>query len=332
MVKWRKGPRGGLFYIHPSGRKVYARQRRGENGAYEVDDDEVEALSAYEADKMVYDTVTVSSQRIDDGSCGPSKCLPLTVEDLYKARPPVVVVLAPNPPGRKARKSAGMSNEIIPVTLCKPCVAPRVVWRHHLHDRVFEEQDILMAVSHGSLGIGPAVYAVTPDSMYIEKFSSDMHTFLEGFVGAGREDGEVLFKGIMTVLARLAHRGVFCTDMKPANAVVRLDAYKSITDVRLIDFDHDSCGFSHHALSPEVLLFVMTFHFYLHVLHMETISAARTRVMELMRSTLLSSLLKLKQKQSELEVALEKNREDFIHYFDRAYSAVDVVKTLAETT
>ena len=260
--------------------------------------------------------------------CPKSKkpCRVLKVKDLERERPPVYVVEM----DKSQRRRRGRTNEVRSVAICMPCWAPKTVWRRPLYPGVhMSEQDITRVVKLGQLDIGPPVYAVDADAVYMQEYDGDLRDYL---IWTHRKEdlgGREIAEEIMRLVEQVALNDLVCTDMKPRNAVVLVDRKSGrVHKLRLIDFDSDFCfPITKGASRRKAVWFVMTFHFFLHVRHLHITSATKTRMQKHMRRVLADRVDDMDK--DELGVVLRQHGQDFKHYFGQTYTVDHVRRMLS---
>lgn len=167
-------------------------------------------------------------------------CEPLTLDSVRQERPPLKVYEVK---GLWATERSGSFNTTVPVALCTTsCQTPLVVYRRNGSGEI-GKSEVIRTISFGEKGIGPDVYAVTKDALFLRMYTTDLARFFYNAQGKYSEDSpnnKERAKRIASMLVRLCKKcgnlGYMLGDIKPANVVMDVQGNR-VVDMRFIDFD-----------------------------------------------------------------------------------------------
>lgn len=244
-------------------------------------------------------------------------CSPITLEDVGKKRPPLVVKVGD-------LIAEGGYNTVEFASVCDRCTTEhKLAVRHGLH--ALEESEIVMAITMGQMNIGPRIYGFDRRRLIMEAYDTNLQTFLDSH--SNTSNIRDMVRMLRDIINRVAALGYLLVDIKPLNIVLNDQA--TVTEMRLIDFDPQftiRLG-SEKAENPVVqrvyaflmIYFVFLFNFELGTKHTE-------RAKQWMRemSTVVSAMFKELQETPTAPELFDELFDDYLyrmckHYFPHMY-------------
>lgn len=277
------------------------------------------------------------------------RCKPLAFNDLINPRPAIQVY-----PSKDQYEARGGYNKVSSVVICSPCYAPEALWRRALSKKKAppkseRDREIMLSVVMGENNIGPPIFAVSKDAIFMQRFTCDVADLFHDYRPSARSLA-TMTNALVRLVKRVSDMGIILYDLKPENSVVKVQPIKKeVSSFRLIDFDFQFAKYAHrefhdlsrHAAKDDVLtergftmanFVTMLLHYYLHVR-----KNIRTQPGKAWASQIRDRLSPLWQKcvnrhPDELRLLLKeygnKSRGSFAHYFDRQYTITDINRLL----
>ena len=181
-----------------------------------------------ERGKIVYDTVNERKGRPPSDK-GKKRCQPLTLESVSTERAPIDMFKMQNVESR-----SGAYNVVYPAFLrTEQCAFPVMVVRTAVSE--LDEKEIIRTIAMAEAGIGPDVYAITKDTIFLRLYHSDLIHMDYSKLDDANLDKLAFF--IAKLCRKTVNRGYYLQDLYARNVVVHLHRDNGVEDVRFIDFD-----------------------------------------------------------------------------------------------
>ena len=197
------------------------------------------SLSAYPKMTLYFDEIRVGQP--SPASATDVSCWKLSLRRATMPRRRIVHVME-----IPAIEAAGTHSMVGSTIIFSPCRSPQIAWRKQIRPGMaYPTQDVTNALIMSDEGIGPAIFAISENSMLMSHYDMSLDTFLVQ-VDETRVDWADLIRQLWRLCYALASINFTHTDLKPPNVVLKVKVDESsgavhVTDMRLIDFDAELC-------------------------------------------------------------------------------------------